>query len=215
MSARLQGTQLAPQPPEVFETFQDIIDWKPAFQVIAIHAPIGLPSKPSPAGRSCDREARELLGWPRSAAIISPPVRAALHAKTYKGAVRANKRMNPVVWNHREHYIAVDNEMAPYWQRTIFEVNPELSFFNLNGEEPMAHSKRTPEGVEERKEVLSARLPGIERVYDERVPGAQPMHLIDAAANLWTARRILARAAIRIPQEPEWDDEGIRMEMWR
>ena len=40
-------------------------------------------------------------------------------------------------------------------------------------------------------------------------------HLLDVAAFVWTARRIFARAAIRIPQDPEWDEQGLRMEIVR
>ena len=40
-------------------------------------------------------------------------------------------------------------------------------------------------------------------------------HLLDAAVFLWTARRIFAHAAIRIPWDPEWDEQGLRMEITR
>jgi len=39
--------------------------------------------------------------------------------------------------------------------------------------------------------------------------------VVFAAAFLWTARRIFAHAAIRIPEDPEWDEQGLRMEMFR
>jgi predicted RNase H-like nuclease len=47
------------------------------------------------------------------------------------------------------------------------------------------------------------------------VAGAKPWHLLDAAACLWTARRVAARAATRIPMDPEWDSQGLRMEIVR
>jgi predicted RNase H-like nuclease len=40
-------------------------------------------------------------------------------------------------------------------------------------------------------------------------------HLLDVAVFVWTARRIFARAAVRIPQDPEWDEQGLRMEIVR
>jgi hypothetical protein len=40
-------------------------------------------------------------------------------------------------------------------------------------------------------------------------------HLLDAAAFMWTARRISARAGMRVPLDPEWDGEGLRMEIIR
>ena len=215
MRGNLQGVQLAPQPPEVFPTFQDIIDWKPAFSVIAVHAPLGLPKRVTVGGRTCDREARALLGWPRSGAITSAPVRRALKAKSFAAAAKANNGMNPVVFAHLRHYAEVDKEMEPYWQRTIFEVHPELSFYNINKDRPLKHAKETKQGVAERKRVLKARFPGVERVYGIEVEGATPVQVLDACAILWTARRLAARAATRIPQEPEWDAKGLRMEVWR
>ena len=38
-------------------------------------------------------------------------------------------------------------------------------------------------------------------------------YLIDAAACMWTARRIFAKIGLRIPEDPEWDSEGLRMEI--
>jgi hypothetical protein len=32
---------------------------------------------------------------------------------------------------------------------------------------------------------------------------------------LWTSRRIFAKAATRIPTDPEWDTEGMRKEIVR
>jgi hypothetical protein len=32
---------------------------------------------------------------------------------------------------------------------------------------------------------------------------------------MWTARRILGRAMTRLPLDPEWDSQGLRMELVR
>jgi len=40
-SAKLQGVTIAPEDPRVMETIIDVIDEKPTFSVIALHAPIG------------------------------------------------------------------------------------------------------------------------------------------------------------------------------
>ena len=69
------GTTLALEPPLVHETFVDLIDYKPAFSVIAVHAPLGLLKKSEPGGRPCDRAARKLLGFPRRNAIAPIPSR--------------------------------------------------------------------------------------------------------------------------------------------
>ncbi len=109
----------------------------------------------------------------------------------------------------------VAKEIQPYWQRTVFEVHPELSFFQLNDDHPVRYSKHLSAGREERRRLLAARLDGIERILDADIPGVHEWHLLDAAAALWTSRRIAARAIQRVPENPEWDSEGLRMEIVR
>jgi predicted RNase H-like nuclease len=106
----------------------------------------------------------------------------------------------------------VHEQMAPYWQRTIFEVHPELSFFQLNGDKPVRFSKHTRAGQDERRGLLDGRMPGVERIINEKVRGATAAHLLDAAACLWTARRVISRGVVHLPEHPEWDSEGMRME---
>ena len=105
--------------------------------------------------------------------------------------------------------------MAPFRQRTIYEVNADLSFYQMNEEVPMRWSKYSEKGKHERRSLVEAKLPGALRIIDAEVLGATESHLLDAAAILWTARRIFAKAAIRIPSDPEWDEQGIRMEYVR
>ena len=107
------------------------------------------------------------------------------------------------------------NELQPYWQRTVYEVHPELSFYQLNEDQPLQWSKHRTMGRKERRALLETRLPGVERVLDAKVGRIREFHLLDAAACLWTARRIAARAVQRLPEDPEWDSEGIRMELVR
>jgi predicted RNase H-like nuclease len=135
-------------------------------------------------------------------AIGSAPDRASL-----------NGNADGIELAHR--FAEVAEQMGPYRQRTIFEVHPELSFYQLNGDQPLEHKKRSAEGWEERRTLLKARIPGVERILDARVPGVRKAHLLAATACLWTARRILGRAMSRLPLDPEWDSQGLRMEMVR
>ncbi len=81
----------------------------------------------------------------------------------------------------------------------------------LNGDIALKWPKRREEGREERRNLLVRRVPGISAVIDASLNVPEP-HLYDAAALLWTARRVNGRAAIRIPAEGEWDSEGLRTE---
>jgi predicted RNase H-like nuclease len=109
----------------------------------------------------------------------------------------------------------VAKEVQPYRQRFVFEVHPEATFHQLNGDQPLQYSKNTIHGRRERRALLARSFQGIERVLDARVRGVRQRHLIDAAACLWTTRRIASRAIVRLPIDPEWDSEGLRMEIVR
>jgi len=215
-SAKLQGITLSPEEPQVFARFLDVIDYKPAYQVIALFAPIGLLDHPSPGGRHCDRDARRLLGWPRSGAIVSPPIRPALGATSYEEAAAANGgKMSIVTWQLVRKVAEVDANIAPNWQRTVFEVHPELTLFQLNENQPVRFSKHSQAGGEERCDLLKAKLNGVERILDAELRGISRVQLIDAAACLWASSRIMSRAVSRLPEDPEWDSMGLRMELVR
>jgi len=215
-TAKLQGITMSPEGPQVFRSFLEILDYKPAYQVITLFAPVGLMKEPVPKGRRCEQEARRLLGWPRSSAIVSAPARQALVATSYEEATRLNGgHLSPVSWNQFRRIAEVDKDIAPYWQRTVFEVHPELSFFQISGDKPVRYSKHSEPGIEERRRILVARLPGVERILDAHLPRISLAQLLDAASCLWTARRIVSRAVSRLPEDPEWDDLGLRMEFVR
>jgi len=209
--AKLQGITLSPEAPQVFGTLLDVLDYKPAYQIIALAAPVGLLDEPVPGGRRCDRDARRLIGWPRNGAIVSPPARSVLRDLAQGVDVSLSAVGRKLV----SRFAEVDDDIQPYWQRTVFEVHPELSFFQLNEDQPLRHSKHSQVGVEERTALLNARLPGVERILETRLRGAKPAHRVDGAVCLWTARRIAAKAVNRLPEDPEWDSAGLRMEIVR
>lgn len=224
---KLQGASLSADPPQVFTTFIEVLDYKPAFEVIALHAPIGLPATHEKGGRSCDQEARKLLQWPRSGDIQSAPTREMLVASVGGGSGSGSggasaaasyddgSGLSVVQQRQLRHIIEVDKEMEPYRQRTVYEVNPELGFYELNAGVPMRWSKHTRAGEEERRALLLRRIPGIDRVLTIELEKVKGSHLCDAAIDLWTARRIAGRNVVRLPEDPEWDDKGLRMELVR
>lgn len=213
VGARLQGVSAFPVDPEVFPTFAEILDYRPSFDVLAVHCHLSFPEEDTPGGRTCDRMARELLGWPRSGAITSPPSRHLL--RTGDLDQRARKGLSPISAQMLRRYAEVADEMQPYRQRQVFEVHPELSFYQLNDDVPMQHAKETPAGVEERRRLVVARIPGIDAVLESSISRVELRHLLDASADMVTARRIAARAVDRLPTDPEWDDAGVRMELLR
>jgi predicted RNase H-like nuclease len=214
VGGRLAGITLTPVEPEVLPTFVDVLDAKPAYSVIALHSPVGL-NDSGDFYRTCDLEARRLLGWPRATSVLPALTRAALSAPSYDAARKTSETTTPQSWSRRRWSAEVDAEMQPYWQRTVYEVNPELGFYGLNGDAPLRYGKRTATGEDERRALLESKIPGIGRVLDAPRVGIRRWQTLDAAVNLWTARRIMSRAVSRIPEDPEWDEHGLRMEIIR
>jgi predicted RNase H-like nuclease len=209
-SAKVQGTVFAPEQPVRLDSFIDVVDQRPTFAAIALNAPIGNLNQAITGGRTCDREARALLGR-RGASVKSAPIRT---DEELDGEL-VSDHLDAISRTLLPRYQEVAAEMAPYRQRTVFEVHSDLSFYQLNGDVPLRWSKHSEKGRLERRALLEEKVPGVLRIIDAEVPGATASHLLDAAAFMWSARRIFAHAAIRIPAEPEWDEQGLRMEIFR
>ena len=208
VSGKLQGVSLFPEPPTVVASILDVLDSRPPYEIIALHAPIGLPGERTPGGRACDRQARKLLGTRRGSAVSAPPTRSDVYDSSGEG-------LSAVVRAQLARIREVQRDVASYHQRTVFEVHPELGFYQLNDDTPLRYAKRTHLGTEERLSLLQARMPGLERVLDNIPDGVRLATVLDACVDLWTARRIAARAVARLPEVPEWNEDGLRMEMVR
>jgi predicted RNase H-like nuclease len=209
-SAKLHGSTFAPEEPRVLATFANVLDERPSFSVVALNAPVGYISGSNTGGRTCDRMARSLLGR-RGSTVHNAPTREALKEDVVVAGDGLDAVTNVLLGRYRE----VSVEMAPYRQRTVFEVHPELSFYQINEDTPLRWSKKFEAGCDERRALLKKRVPGIERILDTEIDDVPMSHLLDAAAILWTARRIFAKAGTRLPSDPEWDEQGLRMEFVR
>jgi len=207
-SAKIGGSTFAPEPPKAYDSFLEVLSEHPAFAVVVVNVPIGFLDTPEMGARTCDRQARALLGR-RGTAVHNAPSRA-----VFEGRVESDQdRLDAVTRTMLPRYREVAAEMSPYRQRVVYEGHPELSFFQLHKDKPLRRSKVATEGKEERRVVLEERIRGSERYLDAKALGLPQRHLYDSFALLWTARRVFGHAAKRIPVDPEWDSEGIRMEI--
>jgi predicted RNase H-like nuclease len=207
----IQGIQLAPQPAHVLPTLADVLDYRPAFTVIALHAPVGVQEEPG-STRSCDESARQRLGR-RAGSVVKAPSRALLAATSYEEARRIDPSLDIVRWRSLAKAAEAAREVQSWRQRNVFEVNPELAFLEMNGGEPIPFARRSEHGRKLRHDLLVTKLPGAERVLRERPRGVRELKLMDALADLWVARRVLARAIHRSATDPVWDEEGVRMDI--
>ena len=102
--------------------------------------------------------------------------------------------------------------MTPELQSRVREVHPEVCFWALNDGKPMAHSKKTPSGAQERERLLAEVFEG--DLACVAVPGAAALDdFFDACAVAWTAARIARGRAQRLPAHPPVDERGLRMEI--
>lgn len=144
---------------------------------VLVDIPIGLPWKDCPR-RPCDELARQVLGR-RHVCVFSAPSREACLAATKEEARKRNREVLGMSLSEQALGICgkvaevdalmVSNASA---RSRVREVHPEVCFWAMNDEQPMAHAKTTSAGVAARLEVVSRRLPGasalLERVLRER-----------------------------------------------
>ena len=207
----LQGINLAPQAASVMPTLADVLDYRPAYTIVALHAPVGVRENAGEM-RECDVEARQRLGR-RAGSVVPAPTRALLDATTFEEARAIDPNLDIVRWRSMAKAIEAIREVGSWRQRTVYEVNPELAFTTMNDGEPIRYSRRSPLGRDFRRALIEQKLPGATGVLSQRPPKVREEKLIDALADLWTARRIMARAISRATEQPTWDEEGVRMDI--
>jgi len=207
----LQGITMTPQPAYLQRSLADVLDYRPSFAVVALHAPVGLVDGPGES-RPCDVSARELLG-PRAGAAVPAPSRPLLNARSYDEAKQIDPSIDIVRWRSLPKAAEAVLEVQSWRQRAVWEVNPELSFRQMNEETVLRYGRRSVHGMKERRDLLRRNLPGSERVLAQRPQGVREGKLLDALADLWMARRIMARAITRLSEPPAWDEDGVRMDI--
>ena len=207
----LQGITLSPQPAYVIASLADVLDYRPSFSVVALHAPVGLTENPEER-RSCDTVAKDRLGR-LAGAVVPAPSRQLLDVHTLEEAQAVDRTIDIVRWRSLPKAVESIREVQSWRQRAVWEVNPELAFLQMNGGEPLRYGRRTMHGRTERRSLLEAKLPGAEWVLRDRPQGVREGKLLDALADLWTARRIKARAITRLSDPATWDADGVRVDI--
>jgi predicted RNase H-like nuclease len=216
LPGRLSGVTVVAEEAFVLKTLVDVLDYRPRFDFGAVNIPFGYPEYPGVKYRRCDLDAREMVGWPRMVSVRPVPSRAALFARSRKEAVSIEPWLTKNDFRHFRWMREAAREIQPFHSRSFYSGNSDLSFQHMNGDEPLATSPYHAEGQSERLELIRSKLPGVDEVVS-RVPpeGAGQIHMFEAAAMLWTARRASGRAISRLPADPEWDEAGIRVELVR
>ena len=187
---------------------------------VFVDIPIGLPHDQS--RRQCDDQARAKLGQPRGSSVFPAPAREALGASSYEDACECNKNVTGKKISRQTYSILpkvheVDNlvrhdEKA---RRIVQEVHPELCFWAFNERRALRHSKKKPDGHDERLAILEEHWPQARDVAGKILDGlgdknVEPDDIVDAMVAALTARH---RALCGIPDEPQTDAAGLPMQM--
>ena len=205
-------------------TFPDVSSlWEHHRQasLILIDIPIGLKTG-GKAERRCDPVVRKLLG-PRRSSVFPAPCREAIYAGSYQEACDINqrltgKRLSVENWNIipkiREMDCLLSEDTSA--RGCIREIHPELCFRGLAGR-PMQHAKKRNEGLAERTQLLQSIYPQTTEIINHtlstyRRKDVARDDILDALSAAVTGL-VGGDNLVSIPQEPEFDERGLRMEM--
>ncbi|CAJ0869578.1 hypothetical protein AMST5_02150 [freshwater sediment metagenome] len=208
----------------------DLLNEERPFAIIAVDIPIGLLDAYEVGGRACDRAARQALGRPRGSSVFPAPIRPVLTATTWEEACLCsrNSSANGKALTKQTFAILpkireVDQllQSRPELQEVIKEVHPEVCFREL-APKPMAHSKATPSGRDERRQALKGVFPEWHRTEEAGLKqGLKSVDILDAGAACWSARRCaedggycLPRSGFSPPDAALFDSTGLRMAIW-
>ena len=205
----------------VFPDAYSLWDHHRQASLILIDIPIGLKTDGS-AERRCDPIVRKLLG-PRRSSLFPAPCRDAIYASSYQEACDINqrltgKRLSVENWNIipkiREMDCLLSDDTTA--RGCIREIHPEFCFWGLAGQ-PMQYPKKRSEGLAERAELLQSIYPGTTDIIDYalstyRRKDVARDDILDALAAAVTGL-VGGENLASIPQEPEFDERGLRMEM--
>jgi predicted RNase H-like nuclease len=184
----------------------------------AIDIPIGLPDS---GAREADYAARKFIG-PRGSSVFPCPIRPALDAASWQEACDITHRYNGHRISKQTFAIlpkirAVDECVrSTDLRQRLFEIHPEVSFASWQGA-PMLHAKRDARGEEQRRTLIAgyfgreAFASVVAQIGERRVASDD---IADAFAALWSAGRLLAGTAQRLPDHPTADCYGLPMHIW-
>ena len=181
-------------------------------EAFAFDIPITL----TPTGdREADRAARKFLPTGRAPSVFNAPPLAALGATSYDEANDTSRRVSGKGLSRQSfallRKIREVGEIAAT-DRRVFEAHPEVSFAVLAGGRALP-SKKTWDGLMQRRALLSAAGLAIPDLVDEASRRGAADDIVDAVACAWTAARIASGEARSLPDPPQRLD-GREVAIW-
>ncbi len=207
---------------EVFPDLQNLWRRHKRASLILIDMPIGLKTRGTEE-RKCDKMGRKILGRKRGSSIFSVPARKAVQAKNYTQASFINRQLTGKGLSRQTWGIVPRiREMDLFMRRKaklqgiIRESHPEICFWALAGK-ITEHRKGVRKGYEERLNILRYRLNVVQDIIhysmkEYRREEVARDDILDALALVLIAFEGYGKL-ISIPEEPEYDEKNLRMEM--
>jgi len=207
--------------------FAEVVRAVEAPAIVTVDMPIGLPDRIGPGGRGPEAAVRRLLGG-RQSSVFSVPSRGAVDAADYRDACRialatsdpprkVSKQLFMIAPKIREldRLLRAEPGLVPI----VFECHPEVAFWRLNGNRPLAEPKKLKGVLHGPGLALRRRLlveAGFSEAAVAAVPpkGAAADDVLDALACATIARRIHAGRAEPFPAPPGRDAFGLPVAIW-
>ena len=200
-----------------FKTIESLCNKYKDPNAILIDIPIGLPD----SGRlnlRPDKEARAYIDKRRKSSIFNVLPREIIYAETKSEAWELNKvlnaKMTPVAEGLRAIVKEIDMFLQnnPKWKNRLIESHPEIAFQILNDGIGLSHSKLTPEGQQERIEILKKYGYDLTDILSKHKIKQIP-DILDAASLAVSAYLGLQHGFKTIPSSPKEDATGLLMQM--
>lgn len=206
-------------------SFSDLLEYEPSLIKLAVDMPIGLPDRVGREGRGPEKAVRPLLGM-RQSSVFSIPARNAVYCDDYRQACdqalahsEPPKKVSKQAFHLFPKIRELDQLMTSDLENRIYEVHPEVAFWQLNGRAEMSLPKKVkgranPEGLAQRRELLeSLGMPA--RLFEAKRPkGVGADDVVDAAVNSLIAKRLHQGTARPFPSDFRRDERGLRMAIW-
>jgi len=164
---------------EIWECLSELVLANGDVQRFLIDIPIGLGSQLYP--RTIDQVLRSELGK-RGSTVFNAPVRDAVYTKNYAEAKTKNiavegKSISIQSFNICAKIRETDTFLAQNNSIKIIESHPELCFKYLNGGELVISKKTSPEGAQQRLNILSQYDPKISELFQKIVSETKRKHV--------------------------------------
>ncbi len=198
-SSSVEGDELEV---EYTDSFRTVLD--SGADLVVVDMPIGLSAD---GRRPADVDARARLGTRRST-FFPTPVRCVLdyasHADANDASRRASGRgLSIQAWNLVPKIREIDDVWTESLTDRLFEGHPETTFAEMTGA-PLQDTKSTFAGRAARVAALRDHVAdSIEETLITSLPAKFHGDAVDAAALIWTARRLAAKTALILGGEPD------------